>query len=177
MEKFNYVTTTKADLSKLNKELANEGMQLYNIDGDSVCSAVVGLVENEILLECDLMYGHHDGCGFGHVDKQALEEWKPQDWSFRLFKFGLISKPNSPFGFLPNYRFWMMDPQSFGAMKFDPPAGDGSYCRKMANSLRHVLQLEYKTVIGVHFKQTNRENFRKNINAAWNWLDGKSLLQ
>ena len=63
-------------------------------------------------MECDLLYGHDDGHGFFGIDEATLREWSPDPGigMMRMFKFAVIAKPNSPFGFLPNYRFWMMDP-------------------------------------------------------------------
>ena len=63
-------------------------------------------------MECDLLYGHHDGHGFNNIDEATLREWKPDAGTgmMRMYKFAEIAKPNSPFGFLPKYRFWMMDP-------------------------------------------------------------------
>ena len=60
-------------------------------------------------MECDLLYGHDDGNGFLSLDESTFKKWSPDpsDGLMRLFKFAMISKPNSPFGFLPNYRFWI----------------------------------------------------------------------
>ena len=87
----------------------------------------------------------------------------------------LLTKPNSPNGFLPNYRFWCMDPGSLGALMYEQPAKDGSTRNTMANSLRNVLSLQYDTAIGVHFDKMTKDEFQNSINSAWNWLDGKSL--
>ena len=70
----------------------------------------------------------------------------------------------------------MMDPDSFGAMAYDPPVKDGSSCKEMAMSFRKILKLPFKIAVGVHFDQMDRDNFSKSLDAAWNWLDGKSLL-
>ena len=63
-------------------------------------------------MECDLLYGHDDGHGLNNLDEAKLREWKQdaETGFMRMFKFAEIAKPNSPFGFLPKYRFWMMDP-------------------------------------------------------------------
>ena len=97
------------------------------------------------------------------------------DYPERLFYFSMIAKPNSPNGFLPNYRFWMMDPMSLGALGYQSPKADGSSCREMANSLRQVLSQPFKTAAGVHFKTMDRDSFQKSVDCAWNWLDGKPL--
>ena len=87
-----------------------------------------------------------------------------------------MSLPNSPHGHLPTYRYQMMDPAGMGAMMYDRPARDGSTCKQMADSLRRMLRLEFDSANGVHIDQQTREDFRKNIDANWNWLDGKSLI-
>jgi len=70
----------------------------------------------------------------------------------------------------------MMDPNSLGAMSYDQPANDGSTCNVMANSLRDMLKLEFDSALGVHITLQTSEDFKKNIDAAWNWLDGKPLI-
>ena len=72
------------------------------------------------LLECDLIYGHHDG-GFFGFSKDIAEQNKPEHWEFRLFRHLMISRPNGPNGMLATYRFQMMDPTGFGAMSYDQP--------------------------------------------------------
>ena len=88
----------------------------------------------------------------------------------------LMCRPNSPHGHLPTYRYRWMDPASMGAMLYDKPERDGSTCRKMAASLRRMLRLEFDSANGVHLHQQTREEFRRNIDANWNWLDGESLI-
>ena len=175
VEQFDYITTNKEGLMKLNEALMEEGVEVFNIEGDAITNAVVCLVQKEVLLECDLLYGHQDGNGLLDLDETKLKQWRPEDFTTRLFKFRLISKPNSPNGYLPNYRFWLMDPSSLGALAYDPPAKDGSNRKQMADSLRKVLGSQYNTAVGVHFKSMNRDEFKGSIDAAWNWLDGKSL--
>ena len=72
------------------------------------------------VLECDLIYGHHDG-GFFDLSKDVVEQNKYEHWELRIFKYLHISKPNSPNGILANYRFQMMDPTGMGAMSYDQP--------------------------------------------------------
>ena len=91
------------------------------------------------IVECDLIYGHHDGDGLFLVDGPTMKQWNPEDGPMRLFKFSSIDKPNSPNGFLPNYRFWMMDRNSMGVLMYEQPAKDGSDRDKMATSIRNVL--------------------------------------
>ena len=176
LDKLDYITTDEHDLKKINELLIKEGVEFFVLNGDVVCNSLVLIVQSHVLLECDLIYGHEDGHGIFNLDRATLEKWKPEDWPMRLFKFSLIDQPNSPFGFLPNYRFWLMDPDSIGAMLYDPPIKDGSSCREMAESLRKVLKFPFNIAVGVHFDQMDRDTFSKSLDAAWNWLDGKSLL-
>ena len=53
---------------------------------------------------------------------------------------------------------------------------NGSSCTTMAESLRTMLKADFKSATGVHIGQTKPSDFRKTIDANWNWLDGKSLL-
>ena len=139
VEKFDYVTNDKDSLKQLNDALANEGVELFELEGDLPCNAVLGVVDKKVLLECDVCYGHHDGVGLLDLDANQLKKWKPEDTMMRNFKFTMIDKPTSKYGFLPNYRFWMMDGNSMGAMMYGQPAKDGSDRDKMAASIRNVL--------------------------------------
>merc|ERR1712241_1335144 len=113
------------------------------------------------MLECDLLYGHHDGHGLFGFDGDTLKQWNQEEevdgirvnmcW-LRLFKFAGMTKPNSPNGFLPKYRFWMMDPNGMmGAMGYEKPteANRG----EMATSLRKVLAPPFNRAAGVHFNK------------------------
>jgi len=174
-KKFDYNSTDENDLKAANSKLEKEGVQLFCVDGDVACNAVVAIAHN-IAIECDLIYGHHDGEGMFGLTKETFREFRPEDWIDRFTKYSIISKPSSPHGFLPNYRYQIMDPKSLGAMSYEMPAPDGSSCNIMANSLRKLLNLEFESAIGPHIQIQTRENFRKNIDAAWNWLDGKPLI-
>ena len=175
MDKLDYITTDEYDLKKINEMLIKEGVEFFVLNGDVVRDSLVLIVQSQVLLECDLIYGHEDGHGVFGLDRTTLEKWKPEDWPSRLFKFSLIDKPNSPYGFLPNYRFWLMDSDGVGAMLYNPPI-NGSSCKEMAISLRKVLKHPFNIAVGVHFNQLDREKFLKSLDSAWNWLDGKSLL-
>ena len=69
-----------------------------------------------------------------------------------------------------------MDPMSMGAMGYEVPKADGSSCKDMANSLRHVLSQPFEMVLGVHFKKMDRASYQKSVDCCWNWLDGRSLM-
>jgi len=174
-KKFDFVCTDADQMKEVNSLLSNEGASLFCVDGDTSTNSLF-LVAHGVGFECDLIYGHHDGIGIFTVPKDEFLEFKPEHWGIRLFKFALVSKPNSPFGFLPEYRFLMMDPNNFGPMTYDKPKADGSSCKEMANSLRKLLKLEFESATGVHIKMQSKEDFKQNINSAWNWLDGKPLI-
>ena len=173
--RFDYNCTDTDDLKAVNDILETEGVKLYFVEGDVACHTIVA-VAHKIALSCDLVYGHHDGEGLAHLKKELFWDFKPEHWEYRLFKYAMISKPNTPHGFLPNYRYQMMDLSSLGAMQYEQPAKDGSSCDLMAKSLRAILRLEFDTAIGVHIGVMTREDYRKNVDAAWNWLDGYPLI-
>jgi len=162
-------------LAEANKLLREEGVQLEYVQGDCVTHSLF-LLAHGVLCEADLLYTHQDGEGFLTLPREKFRELRLEDSSLRLFKFGLLSKPTSPNGFLPPYRFWMMDPSLLWSLMLTPPNPDGSSSAEMANSLRRVLALPFDTAVGVHFDQMDAEAFRGGIDANWNWLDGKSLL-
>ena len=175
--KFDYLATNDEDLNKVNEELKEEGIELFHVKGDIATNAIIGIVDKKVLLECDIVYGHNDGQGCLNLTKSELLKWHPKDYLSRLFKFRLLAKPNSPNGYLPNYRFWIMDPMSLGAMCYDQPKADGSDRKLMAESLRHVLKQPFTMAAGVHFQTMTREDFIGSVDKAWNWLDdGKSLI-
>jgi len=171
-----YDYTDENELREVNKMLKKEGVQFFYICGDVVTHSLFSIAHN-VALECDLLYSHHDGEGFLMVDKKQFRALKPEDWSWRIFKFSLLSKPNSPNGFLPAYRFWFMDPSCMWQFQLTPPAEDGSSCKEMADSLRTALNQDFETAVGVHFNTMKGSDFKKSIDANWNWLDGQSLLE
>ena len=174
-KKLDFISTDNSDLEAANDILRDEGLQLFSIDGDVCCNAIVAVVDN-IAIECDLVYGHHDGEGMIHLDKETFRKFRPENWSDRLFKYAFISKPNSPHGFLATYRYQFMDPNSLlSLMTLDQPAYDGSSCQLMANSLRKLIKLDFDFAVGTHITLQSKEDFCKNIDASWNWLDGKTL--
>merc|ERR1711935_588164 len=128
------------------------------VEGDVNCAVL--LVAHSTLLECDLVYVHEDGEGSLLMDKQRFRSLNKEDWGERLFKLATLSKPVSPNGFLPPYRYSMMDPASMGPMiGLRRPASDGSSCSLMSRSLRNILSQEYNEVAGVHCNIMSREQF------------------
>ena len=69
-----------------------------------------------------------------------------------------------------------MDQTGLGRMMYSIPARDGSTCTAMAASLRAALAMQFDSVLGVHVRKMAREEFRRSVDANWNWLDGKSLM-
>ena len=173
--KLDYDYTDAEDLAELNSKLDPEGLSLHYISGDCATNSLF-CVAHRVALECDILYTHADGEGFLMTDKQQFRELRPDDFYMRLFKFRLLSKPNSPNGFLPPYRFWAMDPQLTWPLMLTPPKDDGSSSKDMANSLRSVLALDFDLAVGVHFRTMKADEFKRAVDLNWNWLDGESLL-
>lgn len=173
-KKLDYRTTAEDELATANQELETEGVKLFLVQGEVMCNSLM-VVAHGVLLTCDLVYNRHDGGIFG-VAKEEFDMYKEEHAPLRLFKYRHCNKPNSPNGFLAGYRFMAMDHNGLGRMGWEQPAKDGSTCRLMAASLREALQMDFTSAIGVHFDFMDREDFRKTIDANWNWLDGKSLI-
>ena len=175
-EKFDYVTTKGEELKELKATLTEEGVRVEEITGDVASNAIALLAHETVLVTCDLLFGHHDGHGLFNYDEAAVRGWKAgiEMTGVRLFKFGELAKPNSLF--LPKFRFWMMDPESMGLFCYDKPEEDGSSKRDMAACLRKMLALPFTRTIGVHFDEMDVDKYKRSIDAAWNWLDGKPLI-
>ena len=174
--KFDFDYTSDKDLEEVNKILNKEGVELFYIKGDVTTHSLFSIAHN-VALECDLLYTHHDGEGFLMMDKEEFRKFVETDAYGRCFKFKLLSKPNSPNGFLPPYRFNAMDASLMWPFMFTPPKPDGSSCKEMAQSLRFVLNKDFDKAVGVHFNIMDAKDFKKGINSNWNWLDGNSLLE
>jgi len=173
--KLDYDCSEAHQLAAANELLEKEGVKLVHIAGDVATNAII-CIAHGVALECDLVYGHHDGLGFFNVDKERFQELRPVDWGLRLFRLAFMSRPNAPHGSLATYRYMMMDPAGLGAMNYDQPARDGSSCTEMAASLRALLKMDFHSAAGVHIIQQTGEDFKRNIDCNWNWLDGGSLL-
>jgi len=173
--KYDYVSDFESEMSEANRLLESEGLELVDIKGDCGTSAIVGVAHKEVAIECDIVYGHHDGVGLLMTNEAEFKALKPDDMNMRMFKFTMIDKPNSPLGFLPNYRFWMMDPTSMGLMfSWNKPRPQDKL--DMAESLRKVNRLTFNKAVGVHMNVMSGDDFRKSVDACWNWLDGKPLI-
>ena len=48
--------------------------------------------------------------------------------------------------------------------------------RVLHSALREMLSLDFQVAYDVHGGRSEREDFRKTINANWSWLDGDSLI-
>ena len=160
-------------MKSLDNEMSNENIKIFFVDGDVATMATVVVVD-KVLLTVDLLYGSHDGHGCAGMTLKELLELGDEHYSIRLSRFLLIT--GSPNGTLANYRFHMMNPKSLGAMSYNKPANDGSTCKRMAQSLRNMLKLDFETAICVHSGKMSREVFCKDIDANWSWLDGASLF-
>jgi len=174
--KFDYISTSKEDLARLNKELEGEGVQVYSVEGEIMCDSLM-VVAHGIMLTCDLTYGRHDG-GIFFFSREELDLYREEHTSLRLFKYLICNKPHSPNGVLAKYRFWALDHTTSGTgpMLYTPPSTDGSNPALLAASLRTNLRLAFDSAMGVHFDHMEREQFRQTINLNWSWLDGRSLI-
>ena len=146
--KFDFNAADKEELANANKELEEEGVQFFFVDGD-VCTNALLAVAHDHLLSCDLVYNRSDG-GIMNISKEEFDQFKDEHISTRLFKFLICNKPNSPNGYLATYRylehfhngiilstrFQMMDHTGIAQIMYEPPKSDGSTCTLMAASLR-----------------------------------------
>ena len=178
-QKLDYNFLNASDIKSANDVLNSEGVVLKYIKGD-VLEHAIFLIAFETGVECDLLYGHHDNCKCNFCKGQGIFEGTksdPEYFLLRLFGWRMMRKPNSPFGYLPPYRFSAMDPTStFSQFNWTPPASDGSSCNDMAHSLRDVLSTDYKTVVSVHWGIIPGGDFKISINKDWKWLDGSTIL-
>jgi hypothetical protein len=167
------------DLDKLNNLLENEGVKFHFVKGDVASMAVIPIA-HKAAMECDIVYGTSDG-GFMDLNGDLKKELGPNGsidhYETRLFRLATATKPSSPNGYLPIYRFWMMDATSpVSALTPTSPARDGSHCKDMAIALRKVLADDIEHGLGVHTGPITGKVFRESVDANWNWLDGQSLL-
>ena len=100
--KFDFNATDAEELGKANKELEEEGVKLFYVDGD-VCTNALMAVAHDHLLSCDCVYNRSDG-GIFDISKEEFDQFKDEHISTRLFKFLICNKPNSPNGYLATYR-------------------------------------------------------------------------
>ena len=180
-EKLYYDFLEESDVKAANESIGSSDIVLKFVKGDMLTHSIF-LQAYETGVEVDLLYGHHEEstCDFclskGIFEKHGTD---PAYFLERLFTLRLLKKPNSPFGYLPGYRFAGMDPTSpmSKLMTCPRPAEDGSSCKEMANSLREILKMDYKNVISIHWGLQSPKDFRLSMNEDWKWLDGESLLQ
>ena len=83
--KFDYDVTDETRVAAANSVLKNEGVELFYVAGDVGTNSVLA-VAHGVALECDLVYGHHDGEGLMYIDGERWREMRQEDWGFRLFR-------------------------------------------------------------------------------------------
>jgi len=164
------------DLERLNTLLSEEGIKFHYLKGDNATMAVMPIA-HKAALECDVIYSVSDG-GFLETTKKDMDAGGDMKFAeSRLFRLALAVKPSSPNGYLPVYRFWMMDPCGpMAILNATPPSKDGSSCTDMATSLRSILSEDIEHGLGVHTGPITGKVFRESVDINWNWLDGHSLL-
>ena len=177
--KLDYDALVESDITTVNEILEAGGVTLKFTKGDMLTQSIF-LVAYETGVEVDLLYGLHDTCACDYSKAEGIFKGcdnDPRHFIGRLFQWRLVNKPNSPYGYLPPYRFAAMDPKSgLSKMNWPRPANDGSSCKEMANSLREILKMDYKNVVSIHWGLLSAEDFRLSINEDWKWLDESSLL-
>jgi hypothetical protein len=176
-KKADFEYDNEEDLERLNNLLCEEGIQFHFVKGDNATMTVLPIA-HKAALECDIVYSTSNGGIFDLTAEDVGPGGSPLDYNQRLFRIALAAKPTSPNGYLPIYRFWMMDPTCpMGGLFPTPPPKDGSNCTEMAKSLRSILSEEIEHGLGVHTGPLTGKVFRESVDANWNWLDGHSLLQ
>lgn len=174
--KVDYDYTNEEDIAAANHILEPEGVKLSYINGDVMTDALIG-VAHRVAMECDLIYSTSTG-GIFFMEKEEFDKYEEKASNARLFKWGMLSGPNSPNGALPTYRFWFMDPTCpLSCFAYEPPKADGSSSRDMARSLRLALAQDFDKAVGVHTNVMDRKRFRESIQLNWGWLDERTLLE
>ena len=177
LDTFDYDLEIAEDEARAAAELGSQGIKLAYIRGDVCTNAICLSVDDKVMVSVDLLYGGADGHKMFGMKKEEWLKGGDDVHGLRLFRFCLMSKPNSPNGTLATYRFHMLDPDSLGANMWEMPARDGSTLKQMAKSLRKMLGMEYEMAFDIHCgNKMEREEFRRDIEANWSWLDGASLL-
>ena len=170
----------ESDVNAANEALGTSEITFAFIKGDMMTHSIF-LKAYQTGITVDVFYGHHKECLCDFCHSKGIFEGHDTDPALfmpRLFDLRLIKKPNSPYGYLPGYRFSGMDPTSATAklMCCPRPANDGSSCKELATSLREILRLDYINVISIHWGLMSAQDFRLSINENWKWLDESSLL-
>lgn len=178
--KLDYDFLVESDVISANEALAKEGGVTLKFTKGDMMTQCIFLLAYGTGVEVDLLYGHHSECPCDYCKAKGIFKGYDTDPAYfwlRLFNIRLMAKPNSPFGYLPPYRFAGMDPTSvMSKMTWPRPANDGSSCKELATSLREILKMDYKNVISIHWGLVAAKDFKLSINEDWKWLDEASLL-
>ena len=67
-------------------------------------NAICVTVEDKVMLSVDLLYGGHDGHKMFGITREEWMKGGDDVHGLRLFRFSLMSKPNTPNGTLATYR-------------------------------------------------------------------------
>jgi len=177
-KKLDYNVLDDTQLRDINNILEKEGATIY-FSKHEVMTNSIFLVAYSTGCEVDLVYAHHDHCkcGYRYSWCPSIKEPVAEDFFGRIFRYLVLSKPDTPNGKLAIYRFSAMDPAgSMSSISYPSPNRDGSSCIELAGFLRKINKLQINQVACVHSHLQSSEDFKKSIDCAWNWLDGKSLL-
>ena len=74
--KYDYVSDFESEMSEANRLLESEGLELIDIKGDCGTSAILGVAHKEVAIECDIVYGHHDGVGLLMTNEAEFKVFK-----------------------------------------------------------------------------------------------------
>ena len=72
-DNFDYLSDQKQVITDLNSIMADLGMEFVFMDGDDPATVVICCAHKEIVLECDVLYGHHNQLGLFVVDKERFK--------------------------------------------------------------------------------------------------------
>lgn len=165
------------EFSEMAKQLRPQGVTCHYVKGD-VLSRCLLMVVHGVMFETDLIYGN--------AEKDSMS-WMPTErfltdpgvWFGRLWWTMAVHKGSAPGGALPAYRVGGMDPSStvnHARLMWEP--ADKDSCKEMASSLRSALELEFELALCAHQiggQAQSKEEFCKNMEANWGWMDGSLL--
>jgi len=177
-KKLDYNVHEGDQLAEITGILEKEGVSIHFSEHEVFTNSIF-LVAYNTGCEVDLIYAHHDRCkcGYRYSWCPSNKDPDPEDFFGRIFKYLVVSKPDTPNGKLAIYRFSAMDPAgSMSCISYPSPKRDGSSCIELARFLRKLTKLQIHQVASVHSHLQTGDDFKRSIDAAWNWLDERSLL-
>ena len=108
------------ELQELNEMTKEAGLEFVNIDGDAV-NAVLVCAHKEVMAECDIIYGHHDGGFLTLTEKQfrasilTSHTTIPSADSILTFKFNRSSNQKILVFAFSNTTYWTSQTHLWGS--------------------------------------------------------------